>query len=397
MNEYNTIKEIVDLIILEINEELSPAEKATLKNWIDENPHHLLIYNQIKNSTKFNEWKERREDVDSALAFQSVYAQIRENKKRQLFQFIVKFAAAIIFPIMIAGGVFLYLTADKTTITEQVEMAEIKPGAAKAILKLDNGQVVELDSLKNETLQESDGTTIAKVKGVLNYTKDQPRSKSKKVIYNTIEIPRGGEFNLLLADGTRVYLNSLSRLKYPVNFTGKNREVELSGEAYFEVAHDSQRPFLVKSGNVTTEVLGTSFNVNAYETNAKVVTTLVEGKVKIKSNIDNSVERILAPDEQASFDVVTGNVDVNTVNVNLYTAWKEGKLIFYDNRLEEIMNVLTRWYSAEVAYQSPLIKDLRFSGKLNRYGEIDQILDIIKATKKVEIEINNNTILFKEK
>ena len=150
---------------------------------------------------------------------------------------------------------------------------------------------------------------------------------------------------------------------------------------------------MIRTAGMNVEVLGTTFNLNAYENNEKIVTTLVEGSVKINSQITHE-SRLLSPDEQATFDVSNGQTEIKKVDVNLYTAWKDGNLIFYDARLEDIMTTLSRWYSANVLYRNTSVKDLRFSGNLNRYGDINQILDIIRSTGKITIEIDKNTILF---
>jgi ferric-dicitrate binding protein FerR (iron transport regulator) len=242
------------------------------------------------------------------------------------------------------------------------------------------------------SITEYDGTLINKSQGVLNYT-NQSTAASILPIFNTINIPRGGEFNLVLSDGTRVFLNAMSSFKYPVSFTGNNREVELSGEAYFEVKKDPKKPFIVKTSAINIQVLGTSFNLNAYENTNEIVTTLVEGSVKLISHINNE-SRSLEPEEQATFHTDNGQTEIEQVDVNLYTAWKDGNFIFHDARLEDIMTTLTRWYTADVLYSDESIKELRFSGNLDRYGDINQILDIIETTKKIKIEINQNTILF---
>jgi len=251
---------------------------------------------------------------------------------------------------------------------------------------------VLLDSANVLSITEKDGTLIEKTGGKLNYS-NPLNEKADQMIHNTITIPRGGEYNLVMADGTRVYLNAMSSFRYPVKFGVKHRIVELSGEAYFEVTKDTSRPFIVKTAAISIEVLGTSFNLNAYDNTERIVTTLIEGSVKINSQKTNQ-SRLLKPDEQAIFQVNSGQIDINKVDVNLYTAWKNGNLTFYDSRLEDIMITLTRWYSADVLYKNESVKNLRFSGNLNRYGDINQILDILRSTGKINIEINNSTILF---
>jgi ferric-dicitrate binding protein FerR (iron transport regulator) len=288
-----------------------------------------------------------------------------------------------------------YLSNQKSEVTIVAHVpVEILPGKSRAILVLDDGQSVLLDSLTEQSITEKDGTMIEKGNQSLNYSKQSDNLNAAN-IYNTIKIPQGGEYNLILSDGTKVYLNAESQLRYPVQFAGNVREVELVGEGYFEVATNAQKPFIVKTKGVSVEVLGTSFNVNAYGNTEKIVTTLVEGSVKLNMQ-GSSASQILEPAEQAVFDVNNGKTEVRKVDVNLYTAWKDGNLIFYDNRLEDIMIILKRWYSAEVEFKSATIKELRFSGSLDRYGDIRQILDIIKSTGKVNIEIKENTILFSE-
>ena len=247
-----------------------------------------------------------------------------------------------------------------------------------------------------DLIKEDDGTLIQKTTDKLDYEKKVDKKKDK-LIFNTIRTPQGGEYNLVLADGTEVFLNSLSQFKYPVQFVGENREVELTGEAYFIVAKDQQKPFLVKTNGIDVAVVGTSFNINAYEETGNVVTTLVEGKVNLHLNNQNTGTYTLVPDEQAVFTVSLGNMKVRKVDVSLFTEWRNGQLIFHNNRLEDIMNTLIRWYSVEVFYLDPGVKDIKFSGNLNRYEDISSILDIIQATEKVNIKINKNAILFSMK
>jgi ferric-dicitrate binding protein FerR (iron transport regulator) len=187
----------------------------------------------------------------------------------------------------------------------------------------------------------------------------------------------------------------MSEFKYPVRFTGDTRGVELSGEAYFEVSH-SGKPFIVRANQTVVRVLGTCFNVNAYENTGKVVTTLVKGSVMVNAKDGRKASYILSPDQQAVFDSRDLSWQVKTVDISLYTGWKEGEFIFYDNRLEDIMNTLGRWYSVDVDWTNPKLKDIRFSGSLNKYNDLSEILEIIQATNKVKIEINNTTIVFKE-
>lgn len=398
MNGYNNIKNIVYLIITEISEGLTPEQQERLDHWLKETPENVAIYNKIRNAENFRTWHKQRQNVNVQGAWEFVFNEIQLNERRIMFHRIIKYAAAILLPIIFAGGIYLYVSKHNGHSELFVERSIIKPGTSKAVLRLDNGQIVILDSINNQTVKEKDGTVIQHNNNILNYSSSSKSDDDlNEPIFNTITTPRGGEFNLVLADGTHVFLNSMSTLKYPVHFKGGTRNVELTGEAYFDVAHDTLNPFIVNTNQMQMKVLGTSFNINAYENSKEIVTTLVEGKLAVKTKDDNSFETILKPKEQAVFDLSTKQVSVNVVNVDYYTSWKNGKFVFYDTRLEDMMDVLTRWYSAQVFFMNPSVKELKFSGNLNKYGEIEQILDIIEATNKVNVEINNKSIVFSEK
>lgn len=396
MDNYQHYNRIVRLISKEISEDLTPDEKQELSDWLNAHPENSALYRRIKNSGTFQQRNSDYQQIDVQAGWGMISSKIERANKVIKLKRIFAYAAAILVPIMIFGGVLSYLSNQAPEETVVVQQApEIVPGKPRAILVLDDGQSVLLDSLTAQSITEKDGTMIEKGNRSLNYSKQSGSLKAAN-IYNTIRIPKGGEYNLVLSDGTKVYLNAESQLRYPVQFAGTVREVELVGEGYFEVTTNAQKPFVVKTNGVSVEVLGTSFNVNAYGNTEKIVTTLVEGSVKLNMK-GGAVSQILKPAEQAVFDVNSGQAEISKVDVNLYTAWKDGNLIFYDNRLEDIMTVLTRWYSADALFKDESVKDIRFSGSLDRYGEIKQILDIIKSTGKVNIEINDNTILFSKK
>ncbi len=394
MVDYQQYRIIARLISREISGEITPEEQRELVFWVNELPENGALYHRIRNSGNFRKRNSAYEKIDILSGWERLEARIeRAYKIRRLLK-ISRYAAAILIPLMIAGVLFTYIIKQKPEVNPVVQVARILPGKPRAVLMLDNGKLVSLDSLNHLSITEKDGTLIEKGAHSLNYSTNRVEAK-EKTIFNTIKIPRGGEYELVLADGTRVYLNAESGLKYPVQFSGNIREVELTGEAYFEVAKNTHKPFVVKTTGMSVEVLGTSFNLNAYEDTEKILTTLVEGSVKI--NIAGSRETILLkPDEQALLNVKSGQTGIRKVDVSLYTDWKDGRLNFFDDRLEDIMITLTRWYSADVIYKDESIRELRFSGSLNRYGDISQILDIIRSTGKVKIEAKESTIVFSE-
>jgi len=396
MFEYQHYDKIARLIALEVREELNADDAMRLKAWIDESPENFRLYSNIKNSTNFINRNLEYQKIDIQAGWMAVSPLIEKRRKHIFERKILKYAASFLLPLLMVGGIYFY-TGWRSNHQHRImaHTCKIHPGSTKAVLILNDGKTVLLDSASNLSIREKDGTLIEKSDGKLNYT-NPSIEKTTQPIFNTINIPRGGEYNLVLADGTRVYLNAMSSFKYPVTFSGNSREVELIGEAYFEVRKDADRPFIIRTSAISIEVLGTSFNLNAYENTEKIVTTLVEGRVKINSNNSND-SRLLAPEEQATFYTKNGQTEIKKVDVNLYTAWKDGNLIFYDSRLEDIMTTLTRWYSAEVLFREESVRNLRFSGNLNRSGDINQILDIIRSTGKINVEIKNNTILFSER
>lgn len=396
MDQYDQYRKIAELIAGEIRDTLSPDDRNMLINWINQCEENKQLYYRLKSSSYFHNWREAIEKIDPRAGWEKLVPLIAEERKKNLKLQILKYASVILLPFILAGAVYYSLTErhmEQTQVAEQ-PAREIQPGTSKAVLILNDGKTVTLDAKNELQLKETDGTTIEKTRGQLNYAPlaGKPVQRS---LYNTIKIPRGGEYNLILADGTRVFLNAMSEFKYPVQFCKKARVVELSGEAYFDVT-PSDIPFIVKTRDMKIKVLGTSFNVNAYENTGEVVTTLVRGKVRIEAKNSLGGNYILSPDEQAVFNTTDLHWDVKTVDVSLYTSWKNGEFIFYDNRLEDIMNTLGRWYSVDVAWENPKMKDIRFSGSLNKYNNISQILEIIQATNKIKIEINNTTIIFKE-
>ena len=209
-------------------------------------------------------------------------------------------------------------------------------------------------------------------------------------VYNKVEIPRGGEYALVLSDGTKVHLNSMSSLRFPVAFTTGKREVELQGEAYFEVSKTGQ-PFIVNANGMQVEVLGTTFNISAYP-DEEYQTTLVNGSVKVSAEKGESL--ILKPSQQATIALGSNSIQVRTVDTSFYTSWVKGKINFKDQRLEDIMKTLSRWYDMNVVYENEKLKNIRFGCNLNRYEEITPFVKLLEKTEEVHVKIEGNTITF---
>ena len=255
-----------------------------------------------------------------------------------------------------------------------------------AVLTLSSGEKVDLSSSPT-TVQEV-GANIQTGKGELTYEQAEGATETT---YNTIQVPCGGMFRLQLADGTEVWLNSDSYLRYPVAFTGNERKVELKGEAYFDVAKDSIRPFIVEADAYAVRVTGTQFNVRNYPEDA-VRTTLVEGKVFLER--EGNLQELL-PGQQGAFE--DGGWKVKKVNTYRYAAWREGVCYFNGDRLEDILNELARWYDFEVYYQDARLKEYHFTATFSRDMDLEEVINVLEKTKKIRLNIDGRTLIVRAK
>lgn len=361
--------------------ELDESEAQELEAWLRESPRHAEEWNALRREivaggAVFDLQREGKRMVEKRWRkFE------RQTRGRQRILVWVRYAAAALVPL---GLAFWFLIGWQPEAPRQVAVAPILPGTYKARLILDDGRQVALDSATHVRMRELPGVEVKAENNVLVYTNGDTIVE-KQVKYNTLEIPRGGEYALQLADGTRVWLNAGTSLRYPVAFSGQERRVELRGEGYFEVAKDSASPFVVSVNGVDVRVLGTSFNVSAYSD--EVVTTLVEGKVLMRSQADSVV---LVPDRQGVWD--GKRMTVKRVDARNYALWREGVFFFEDMPLEDILDALARWYDVHVFYQNAELKMMRFSVEIKRYEHIDTILRRIAETNRVRFNVNNRTV-----
>ena len=278
----------------------------------------------------------------------------------------------------------LHLAHNKT------EKHDVIPGGNKAVITLANGSTVLLNGAKNGVLASQGNMVISKTAdGKVVYHAAGQNPQVTGLSYNTATTPRGGQYQFTLADGTKVWLNSASSIKYPVAFNGTERKVELTGEAYFEVAHNAKLPFRVVSGNQTVEVLGTHFNINAYADEDMVKTTLAQGSVKV---ITASGSRIIKPGEQAQQQ--NGSLNIAQVDVDEALAWKNGFFYFKDNNITEVMRQLSRWYDVSVKTEGAL-PERRFSGEISRNVNLAQLLDIL-SFKRIHFSIEGKLLTVKD-
>jgi transmembrane sensor len=302
-------------------------------------------------------------------------------------------AAAII--ILLSVGV-LIRRAQMPSVPKQSNVIasspqKILPGGNKAYLTMANGTVITLNGLKNGTLSTQTGIRINKVKdGILSYNKQagDQKNDSQELTYNTINIPRGGQYQLVLSDGTKVWLNSSSSLKYPAAFIGKDRKVELSGEAYFEVAKDRTKPFTVNVNGMSVQVLGTHFNINAYSDERVIKTTLLEGSVKLSGN---GQQAMLKPGQQGAFNDQQTAFNVSEADVDDAVAWKNGFFVFNNEDIQTIMKRISRWYDVDVVFPEKF-KRKNFGGTVSRFKDVSEVLHSLELTGSVHFKTEGRRI-----
>lgn len=264
---------------------------------------------------------------------------------------------------------------------------DIMPGGNKAILTLADGTKVILDSANNGAITKQGNVTVIKLNdGLLSYEKTT--DTNMEVVYNTITTPRGGQYQLVLVDGSKVWLNAASSIKFPNVFNGNERRIELTGEGYFEVEHDVKKPFYVNAGGIEVKVLGTHFNVNSYADESSVKTTLLQGSVKV---IEGANSKTIVPGMQAQ---VSGNGNISTLQVDVkeVVAWKNGKFIFDNANIRSIMRQLEKWYDIEVEYQT-IDTDETFMGSISRNVNLSQILDMLEKTGSLKFQMVGRRII----
>ena len=390
MSDSERADQIVTLLIAKMNRPLSGEELSVLNEWILEDNANKRLYKSLTDERNIPGKLNLLSAYNKEFAYDRFVEQTKVSRTRSFSRRILRYAAVII--PLIAALYFTYQQVIKVESETQLTEIDLQAGSGKAVLILTDGKIINLE--KEEDLSiELEGIEISNNKGQIVYRSSEKGTGARKFGYNTLIIPRGGEYQLSLADGTKIWLSSESGIKYPVRFSEKKREVYLEGEAYFEVAENRDLPFIVNTSKIAVNVGGTSFNVRAYGDENQITTTLVTGKVMIRVH-ESQKEFVLLPNEQA---VTTGQETVvRTVEVNQYIAWKEGWILFEDNSVEEIFSDLSRWYNIEIEYSNQELRELRYSIDIRRYENLNEVLEILELTTKLKFEIDENKLLIME-
>ncbi|MDY5490116.1 MAG: DUF4974 domain-containing protein [Butyricimonas virosa] len=390
MSEFEKEYRIAQLLAKKMAGELSPEEELELHEW----GNTSLSATELDKRILDPENKRQRDEFVNSLNTKSSWQKVEKSisRKRHTSRNLVWWsgvAAAIIIALV------MILPESQVPVNPVLPLAEIQSGSSKAILITPEGKQFNLSQQdSSRTLELGHGLIAINNGNVVEYVERSDSSIHQKMRNNTIRVPRGGEYELILPDGTHVWINSDSELSFPARFDSTKREVSLSGEAYFSVRRDKKRPFTVKVGqNVEVNVLGTQFNLQAYPDAKTIETTLCEGSV----NVSNGKQKVtLTPSQQAVYSKATMNITTRKVDVRLYSAWKEGLFVFENKPLEEIMTTLSRWYNVNVFYANQALKTYHFTGDLERYGDFKKTLGMIEKATSIRFKINGNNITVEE-
>lgn len=377
------------LIYRKIEGKLSAVEEERFEAWLKEGWEHREYYErmQIMYQQENVQEVETGEIQEAWVVFEKRVQGQRRIERRQRWVWVMSAVASVAIVICCW---FVYYRAN----TEQklnVAVQKIVPGQYNAVLEMADGATYQLGE-QQYFLQERTGNQIKVDSTVLSYLPVNNKSGlSQDIVYNKLSVPKGGEYRIELEDGTKVWINSASRLRYPVVFSGNIREVYLEGEAYFEVQREGDRPFIVHSGEQKVTVLGTSFGISCYASEANDYTTLVSGKVKVDFERGKQ-SFVLEPGMQVAYNKESGVAMERKVDVAEFVAWKDGKYIFKQKRLEDILSTLSRWYDFEVFYRNEDVKDVLFSGELRRFDDFSYLLRLIERTSDVKFVIDKKVV-----
>lgn len=386
-----------------VNNQCSESELRTLFQLLGENGNQDILkelINENLNTTQEDDIDDPKLDATLRNILNKLQLQIEQEaqlaSKYNTYPSWISVAAAVLFVLGI--GLYFYRpdnaayqqTTKQATVTVDEDRlaaeAVIKPGCNKAILTLANGKNIVLTEAGNGLLANLGSTQISKINdGELVYRAESQKLSDLPQI-NKLKIPRGGQYTITLPDGTKVWINADSELKFPTYFSGTERRVELKGEAYFEVAKNKDMPFKVVSGDQMVEVLGTHFNVNSYKNEGKIVTTLLEGSIKVYKT-SKMQSAILKPGQQS---IMSDEIEVKSALTEQATAWKDGLIAFKDADIEDIMRQLIRWYDIEVVYEG-IMPNRLFTGKVSREANLSQILKLLEKSR-IHFKIEGKTI-----
>ncbi|WP_455787131.1 FecR family protein [Parabacteroides goldsteinii] len=383
-----TSETIYQIILSKLANEATEEELLSLSKWLEKSDANREEYAQIKRLYQKSSLKTKEQTYNIDKAWQNVQRQTVHKKRN--FSLWLGYAAML--TIILSIGVIFFANEHKSASISKVNKINVNDFDQPTLL-LENGETIKLNE-ESFAMQQKHITIKNDAEKMLVYETKEEKAE-KKIQNNHLIIPKGKTYQLELSDGTRIRLNSESELIYPTLFTENKREVTLIGEAFFEVAKDKDKPFIVKANEMKISVLGTTFNICSYTKDKTISTTLIEGSVSVCAN--HGQKPIITPSEQVPYNKENDQTDIQIVNTELYTSWINGKYIFKDAKLEEIINKLQLWYDFSVTYQTESLKENRYSLIAEKDIDLDKLLEVISYTSDVKLErTGTNTINIKK-
>ena len=383
-------KSIFELIAEYSAGTISPADAELLRERLESDAEAMRLFREIRETEKILKSVQAQEKIDLQKSWQRLDSSLagRPRKGWRLFWTVGLVVAASVALLLMFVSPFTRQVEQPGTLVSQVG---ITPGGVKAILQSEDGKMIDLTSSTSSHIVTSDGLVLVNdsLKG-LRF--DQSKLENQPMKYHTLAVPVGGEYHFTLADGTRVWVNSASEVRFPNCFSGKKREIYVKGEVYLEVARDEKHPFVVHAGENEVRVLGTRFNLTAYPDEQKVITTLVEGSVEFRNN-QSSIR--LKPGEQSVLDQETNNLEKQKVEVSIYTSWVSGTYEYERMPLSDITRQLSRWYDVQFVYETTEFSNHPFTGVVKRDQSLEEVLSIIEKTTNIKFKISGRTIIIK--
>jgi transmembrane sensor len=406
MDELNSYLDIAELAGKFLRGEITREESILLDAWMANNDRNKALWKNLTSREYLERQLDQWEDQHPEAAWKELLSAIRSassvdassvaapsidgafTKRHTAIRRYVRYSVAALV-IILAGstGYVAYRDLRKAAAPAQTPVAaiapplRIPPGSHSAQLVLSNGKVIGLGTGGTQKIHEADGTAVVNDRHVLKYA-GVHASLAEETRYNTVITPRGGEYQLVLSDGTKVWLNAASSIRYPVCFNGKERRVTVVGEAYLEVAKDADHPFIVTTRQSNITVLGTSFDVKAYPDEPVDKTSLVEGLVKVGGSAAGPGDVLLRPGAQVVVDC-RQSITLGAANLEEALAWKNGLFVFQSECLESISRKLSRWYNVDIVFNDNTLKNIRFTGRLKRYDDMTVLLNMISSTSRV--------------
>lgn len=388
MTSYSDIERKIYLIKASLDSELGEDDRKELNEWLRTSEENQEMYDRFRNKRLLSERLGFYRQTDPEPDWKEIRRRTQRISRHERWLQRLTYAAVFI-GLLFMVSLYIYRQKAEIPLPENIAINcdSIRPGSRQAYIELVTGEKIVLGEREKGLVKNVDGGMLKEgVEGLIMVGDDSVENEVQEVEFNRVVVPRGGEYRLILADGTKVWMNSDSKFEFPTVFTGKERRVRLQGEAYFQVQRNEKMPFRIEVNGIEVAVLGTSFNIQAY--GELMYTTLVEGAVAL--NVGGDTFR-LSPGEEAK--VNKRKVRVQKVDVYERIAWKEGKFVFREKRLEEVMEILGRWYDVEICYRNTAVKDLHFTGNIPRHATISEVLQFLERTRLVHFSIAGRTVI----